>query len=284
MSFIKKSITKAGLNLAAISYNASSPNMKQTIYNSTFLVIMGPMKPVSDLLCKIYSSQLITRDNKVRIEILINRIYDEIQKATTIEIPNAKDWITLLLSMCKSQTCAICDQTLKTQQVDEVVINKTIADKLTTLSNLVGSAKSDASFLYKVLQKYKDKVLGFKSEFEKAFTVEAFAGCIKDIKDNNNNTCFVDLTKEITSISNEIKTDPGLKVVYDKIQSIKNELYPQPLSSQSPSQSQPAVGGKTRRRKRNGKTRRRKRSGIMRRCYRYSSVSVNQRKHKNKLT
>ena len=145
------SASKIGLSVVAAVYNrvVANPVIKNSIYESTFLAIMGPMKPVSDILCTIYSSVLIDKSNQVRIEILIKRIYNEIQNATGIAIPNANDWITLLLSVCKGKTCNICEQKLKElgdvlNEIDaetiKTKVNVKIAVILTEISNLVGSA------------------------------------------------------------------------------------------------------------------------------------------------
>ena len=283
------SASKIGLSVVAAVYNrvGDNPVIKNSIYETTFLAIMGPMKPVSDVLCTIYSSALIDKANQVRIEILIKRIYNEIQNATGIAIPNANDWITLLLSVCKGKTCNICEQKLKKLgdvlnttgiEIDaetiKTKVNAKIADILTEISNLVGSATDKESYLSKLLAKYKEKVAEVKLELETAvketFTVDAFTLCINTkIRTKGTGKCFTELTDTITKIQNEMQNDLELIEFYEKIKEIKNML--------SPPQT-PTLGGKTRRR-RLMRSRRRGRSLRRRRHHQHSSQ---QRKHKNK--
>ena len=278
-----------GLNVITKAYESiKSPTIKQSIYESTFLAIMGPMKPVSDVLCSIYSSDLINPENKENIKTLITQIYTAVQDATGIAIPNAAAWIILLLSVCKGKTCKICEQKLKefdNMQTDTGIeidaetiktkVNATIADILTKISDLVGSATNTGSYLSKLLAKYKEKVAGVKTKLgnlvKETFTINALNGCINTkIRTKGTGKCFTELTDTITKIQNEMQNDTDLTEFYKQIQNIKTKLeIPTPP---------PTLGGKTIRRR---LMRSRRMRGTMRNR-RHHQHSSQQRKHKNK--
>jgi len=293
MNFVSDSIAKAGLNVAASVYEriGDKPVIKNSIYESTFLAIMGPMKPVSDVLCTIYASKLIDEPNKKRIEELIQQIYAEVQNATGINIPNADELITLLLSVCKGKTCAICDTKLKqisdilnttdveiAEQTIKINVNNKIAEILKTITELVGDATTETSGLSIILAKYKEKVKEIKPELEqlvkKAFSPNELINCINTkISINGNIKCFHTLTYKITEIKNQIQNDndKDLKEFYAKIKEIQDMLSAPQTQTQT-------LGGKTRRRR---LMRSRRRRGTMRNRRRHQHSSQ-QSKHKNK--
>jgi hypothetical protein len=277
-------LANIGLNAAIVAYNRIDlPVLKNSIYESTFLAIMGPMKPVSDVLCTIYASKLIDETNKNTIETLIKRIYTEVQNATGINIPNADAWITLLLSVCKGKTCEICEKKIMeinnalndnvianavvTTEQATAKVNEEIAKFLTTLDELIGKATDSNSFIKKILDKYKDKAQTIKKELESALNAANMSQCIQTKLNDENKECFDKLKTSLNTIQTDLQSDPDFTVFYDKIQRIKSMLSPQP----------PQVAGKTRRRR----LRRSRRRGTMRNRRRHQH-SRQQSKHKNK--
>jgi hypothetical protein len=264
-------ISGIGIDAVNALYNKiDSPAIKQSIYESTFVAIMGPMKPVSDILCSIYSSKLINDANKKLIEDLIRRISNEIQTASGVTIPNADKLIVLLLSICRGKTCEICEK--KLEEISAALNNSTeslqtnanvkISEILTSLDSLVGRANDTNSFLSKLLAKYKEKVNQVRTTLKESLTINAILNCIREKSTNPDFECFT----KLKGISDEIQNDPDLKEVYTKINEIKNILSP------------PQTGGgkKTRRRRLIRSRRHRGRSRVN------YNRSGSKRKHKNK--
>lgn len=266
--------------------------------NLLFLAIMGPMKPVSDVLCTIYSSDVINYENQKRIKTLIHSIYYEITKATGIKIPNADELIILLLAICKGKKCDICET--KLQQINDMITNDDINDiipknstnaindtvasaKITAnlqitkvlelLEGLIGKADDANSIMTKLIAKYtaliKDTVTKLNKAVTNALTMEEINHCINlKITNEPGKECFQELKTVSTTIQstlNDLKNDTEFKSFYNQIQKIQTVLSPT------------LVGGKTRR-CRLMRSRRRG-SSIRRRRHQHSRQ---QSKHKNK--
>jgi low affinity Fe/Cu permease len=284
-------LSGVGLRAAIVLYNTiDNAAIKNSIYESTFLAIMGPMKPVSDVLCTIYASALINHDNKIRIEALIRRIYDEIQRATGVNIPNATALISLVLAICKGKTCELCEKKIieinnvlnnnvianavvtntNTPEVtDENIakVNEEISKFLTTLDELIGKANDRQSVMKKLLDKYKEKANTIKGQIEKTLTTNEMISCFNaKMAVHPQSECFVKLNNSLNAIQTELQNDQEFKEFYEKIEKIKKLL------------SRPQVGGKTRRRR----LMRSRRSGRSLRRRRHHQHSSQQSKHKNK--